>query len=287
MFGSEGAACRRVDAPNRGPGATKPTRSDARSWKSRTRAGRRTARTCVACPCWCGSRAYRLAAVHGATWGGDLRRTLLRPATAHGDSLRREAGKHGRWPVSCKASERRESQARCPAHDPASGPKGMPGSGCWTRTPGHHAVPPPLLTRARMRGCRSSSAMTLGVANPETQTQRRSRRWAAADWPGSGQSLGAVALVRAGRLRATGFVGKASALRHGLDGPGCNQAPARERSVSSSQAPGARYSTERFTARSTSSGVRSTTVLVATAPDEFTAIAIAAALSLSGKSAIT
>jgi hypothetical protein len=69
--------------------------------------------------------------------------------------------------------------------------------------------------------------------------------------------------------------------------PGVRPSTGRERFVSTSQAPGARYSTERFTARSTSSGVNSTTVLVATAPDEFTAIAIAAALSLSGKSAIT
>ena len=80
--------------------------------------------------------------------------------------------------------------------------------------------------------------------------------------------------------------GRASAVR-----PGSTNQGEIKRRVGSDwyriQAPGARYSTDRFTARSTSSGVSSTTVLVATAPDEFTAIAIAAALSLSGKSAIT
>ena len=70
--------------------------------------------------------------------------------------------------------------------------------------------------------------------------------------------------------------------------PGVKSSAGAGRLVLRSQVPGARYSTEHLTARSTSSGVRSTTVLVATAPDEFTAIAIAAAaLSLSGKSAIT
>src|SRR3954447_9357675 len=50
------------------------------------------------------------------------------------------------------------------------------------------------------------------------------------------------------------------------------------------QAPGARYSTERFAAASTSSGVMSTVVRTFAAPAALTVRATAVALSLSGRS---